>query len=98
MVVKSKTETASIKDVSTKELLNSLNGDSYHRRCYERSLGYELDGDNRILVAHRTVAGGISVPIFATNLEIRQELAKRPHIPSKREGAALRRAKAKAGR
>lgn len=97
MVMKSKTKTASIKDVSTRELLNALNGYSYHRACYEHSLGIVDEVDEQILVAHRTVAGGISVPIYATNLEIRQELAKRPHVPSKREGSALRRA-AKAGR
>ena len=95
--MKSKTETASIEDVSTKELMNSLNSYSYHRGCYERSLGYGVEPAEQILVAHRTVAGGKSVPIYATDLQIRQELAKRPHIPSKREGAALRRAKAKAG-
>lgn len=95
--MKSKTETASIEDVSTKELMNSLNSYSYHRACYERSLGYGTEVAEQILVAHRTVAGGISVPIYATESQVRQELAKRPHLPSKREGAALRRAKAKAG-
>jgi hypothetical protein len=89
--MKSKTETASIEDVSTKELLNALHP-FYH------PLYYGDDSERQqILVAHRTVAGGKSVPIYATESQVRQELAKRPHLPSKREGAALRRARAKAG-
>lgn len=91
--MKSKNKTVTLKDLSTKELLNARFGSILYRNSRD------VEGAPYVItVGSRTVAGGERVSVLASYQEICDELATRPHVLSKREGSEQRRLKAKAGK
>lgn len=73
-------------DMSTRELKNALDATRV-RGNYEE----------QIYIGTRIVKGNNPCGVYATEEQIRAELAKRPHIPSAAEGKLLRRLIAETG-
>ena len=84
-----------IKQMSVKELKSALRGRDWFNT-------EEVDGAEKVYVGSRLSGVDengrqISHLVHATKQEIRDELALRPHVPSKREGALLRRLMSQTG-
>lgn len=74
-------------DMSTQELKNALDS-TRGRRNY---------GDTDVYVGTRITKGNNPHGVYATEEQIRKELIKRQHIPSRKEGKLLRRLIAETG-
>lgn len=77
-----------LSDMSTRELIRALRGFDWFD---------DDDHDSEVYVGKRWVAGGIEQRVFGKLSDVRDELAKRPHIPSRQEGRIIRRIQAQTG-
>ncbi len=82
-----------LQDVPTRFLLTALRT---HIPWYS---SLEEDTDRELHFVHsRPAPGGQGFDaVYATRLQLKCELATRPHVPSKREGQAIRRLQAQTG-
>jgi hypothetical protein len=91
--------TTTLRDLSTKELLNAREPARQARRTEiwqdcEYDL-YDVEERNAVLVGKRLVTGGIEESVYATYDEIIAELNCREHVPNKIEAKRARQLKAK---
>lgn len=76
-----------LSDMSTRELIRALRSADW----------FDADHDHETYVGKRLVAGGIEQRVFGKLSDVRDELAKRPHVPNKQEGRIIRRIQSQTG-
>lgn len=82
-----------IKDISTKELLWALRVRSQYQYEYPDF----IQSGEKLLVGCRLTTGGISQAVYSNRKELLDELATRPHVPSKAKSKVIRRLMSKTG-